>query len=233
MNRTLIVLMLSLIFISFSFAQEVSHGDPYPLDTCLVSGKKLDSMGKPIVYVHEKREIRFCCQGCVPKFKKDVATYLSKLDKTILDQQLPIYPMNTCIVSGEKMGKMGEPISYIYQNRLVRFCCKGCLPKFAKSPSKYLSKLDKAVIARQLPSYPLNTCVVSGEKLGNMGKPIDMVYGNRLVRFCCKGCIKKYRLDPPKYLGKLAKEHHDHGENGDHNDHGDHDDHGEHSCPGH
>ena len=53
---------------------------PYPLDTCLVSGKKLGSMGDPVVMNHEGQEIKFCCDSCVPKFKMDPAKYLSKLE---------------------------------------------------------------------------------------------------------------------------------------------------------
>lgn len=53
---------------------------PYPLDTCLVSGEKLGSMGEPIIINHEGHEIKFCCDSCVPKFEKDPAKYLSKLD---------------------------------------------------------------------------------------------------------------------------------------------------------
>ncbi len=52
----------------------------YPLDTCLVSGEKLGSMGEPVVIQHEGREIKFCCDSCVPKFKKDPEKYLEKLD---------------------------------------------------------------------------------------------------------------------------------------------------------
>ncbi|MBI5381839.1 MAG: hypothetical protein HZA31_08065 [Opitutae bacterium] len=57
-------------------------------------------------------------------------------------------------------------------------------------------------------AYPLATCVVSGEKLGEMGAPIDYTYKqagqpDRLVRFCCKSCIKKFEKDPAKYLKKL------------------------------
>lgn len=53
---------------------------PYPLDTCLVSGEKLGSMGEPVVINHEGQEIKFCCDACVPKFKKDPAKYLSELE---------------------------------------------------------------------------------------------------------------------------------------------------------
>lgn len=53
----------------------------YPLDTCVVSGKKLGSMGEPFVITHEGTEVRFCCDGCVPMFEKDPAKYLAKLKK--------------------------------------------------------------------------------------------------------------------------------------------------------
>jgi YHS domain-containing protein len=54
---------------------------PYPLKTCLVSGEDLGSMGDPYVIVHEGQEIKFCCDSCEPKFKKDPAKYLAMLKK--------------------------------------------------------------------------------------------------------------------------------------------------------
>ncbi|MDB5296845.1 MAG: hypothetical protein JWO31_2828 [Phycisphaerales bacterium] len=53
---------------------------PYPLTTCVVSGEKLDSMGKPKVIQYEGREVRFCCGNCEKDFRKDPQTYLKKLD---------------------------------------------------------------------------------------------------------------------------------------------------------
>jgi YHS domain-containing protein len=53
---------------------------PYKLDTCIVSDEKLDSMGKPFVMVYQGQEIKFCCKKCQPKFEKDPATYLKKLE---------------------------------------------------------------------------------------------------------------------------------------------------------
>lgn len=52
---------------------------PYPLEVCLVSDEKLGSMGDPVVLVHEGQEVKFCCDSCTPKFKKDPAKYLAKL----------------------------------------------------------------------------------------------------------------------------------------------------------
>lgn len=54
---------------------------PYPLETCIVSGNKLGSMGKVIVKVHEGQEIKFCCKPCIKKFDANPAKYLSKLKK--------------------------------------------------------------------------------------------------------------------------------------------------------
>lgn len=52
---------------------------PYPLDTCLVSGKKLGSMGEPKRIVHDGQEIKFCCGGCEEPFLKDPAKYLKQM----------------------------------------------------------------------------------------------------------------------------------------------------------
>jgi YHS domain-containing protein len=53
----------------------------YPLDTCVVSGEKLGSMGEPYVITHEGTEVRFCCDSCLPEFKKDPDKYLAKLEE--------------------------------------------------------------------------------------------------------------------------------------------------------
>ena len=51
------------------------------------------------------------------------------------------YPRNTCIVSDNKLGSMGTPITKVYADQEVKFCCKPCIAKFEKDPQKYLSKL--------------------------------------------------------------------------------------------
>ncbi|MEI6322535.1 MAG: YHS domain-containing protein [bacterium] len=56
--------------------------------------------------------------------------------------------------------------------------------------------------------YPLQTCVVSGEKLGEMGPPVVINYQGTEVRFCCNGCTKKFNADPAKYLAKLKASQH-------------------------
>ncbi|MGH8047551.1 MAG: hypothetical protein ACREKL_09915 [Chthoniobacterales bacterium] len=44
--------------------------------------------------------------------------------------------------------------------------------------------------------YALDKCVYSGEKLGEMGKPISEVYEGQEMKFCCKDCKKEFDKDP-------------------------------------
>lgn len=60
-------------------AKESAKKNPYPLSTCLVSGEKLDSMGKPYVFVYRDREIKLCCKACLKKFQKNPAKYMDLL----------------------------------------------------------------------------------------------------------------------------------------------------------
>ena len=195
-------------FAGLAFALIIFSGhavaDSYPLDQCPVSGKKLDAMGDPVIKSYDGREVRFCCAACPEKFEADQASYLQKIDAAIVQQQSPVYPQGKCIVSGEELGSMGDPLDYVYQNRLVKLCCAGCIKKLEAEPAKYLAELDARIVAEQKETYPLATCVVSGEKLGgDIGDPIEYVYANRLVRLCCKSCIKDFEKDPAKYLAIL------------------------------
>lgn len=52
--------------------------------------------------------------------------------------------------------------------------------------------------------YPLDTCIVSDEKLGGMGKPFTFVYKDQEIKLCCKSCKKDFDKDPEKFLKKLA-----------------------------
>jgi len=53
---------------------------PYPLETCIVSDKKLGEMGKPVVFEYKGQEIKLCCKSCRKDFDKDPAKFLKKLE---------------------------------------------------------------------------------------------------------------------------------------------------------
>ncbi|MBI1189736.1 MAG: hypothetical protein GC200_03525 [Tepidisphaera sp.] len=198
-------------------------GDPYALETCPISGKKLGAMGDPVVKLYDGREVRFCCPGCPPKFEKDLATSLAKLDEKIIKDQSPLYPLMTSVVTGKDLPE--KPYELVYGNRLIRLGAESEKADFLKDAKKYLAELDKAVVAAQGKDYPLKTCPVSKDELGgDMGKPVDVVVAGRLIRLCCKDCKKDIEKEPAKFVAMVdaARKHHDkpdHDENDEHHDH--------------
>jgi YHS domain-containing protein len=51
----------------------------------------------------------------------------------------------------------------------------------------------------------LTTCPVSGEQLGEMGKPYAFVYEGQEVKLCCSGCKKDFDKDPAKYIKNIRE----------------------------
>ena len=60
------------------------------------------------------------------------------------DAKAKPYPLTTCIVSGEKLGEMGEPFVFTHEGQEIKLCCKSCKKKFDKDPATYLKKLTEA-----------------------------------------------------------------------------------------
>jgi len=61
--------------------------------------------------------------------------------------------------------------------------------------------------AKKAKPYPLNTCIVTDEKLGadpDM-KPYLFTHGDQEFKLCCKSCKKDFDKNPAKYVSKLAK----------------------------
>ena len=52
--------------------------------------------------------------------------------------------LKTCPVSGEKLGEMGKPFTFVYQEQEVKLCCKGCKKDFDKEPAKYIKLIRAA-----------------------------------------------------------------------------------------
>jgi len=69
------------------------------------------------------------------------SSIVSAADK---DKKLKPYPLETCVVSGDKLGEMGKPYLYEYKDREIKFCCKSCVKDFDKDPKKYIKKLEEA-----------------------------------------------------------------------------------------
>lgn len=175
---------------------------PYPLETCIVTGEPLGGMGAPVTQVFGDREVRFCCEGCVAKFESDPAGYLARIDEELIALQGEHYPLSVCPVSGGEL-RAGEAVEFLVEDRLVRACSEACREAVEADPQPILARIEEAAIARQLPDYPLETCVVAGGRLGSMGEPVEYLHQGRLVRFCCAACIPAFEKDPGRFLAMI------------------------------
>ena len=113
-----------------------------------------------------------------------------------------------CPVSGKPLGSMGNPVAVDVNGKKLYVCCSGCVNAVESDPTKYAAgrpkitvttttQADAAGIAAQM------VCPVMDEPLGGMGTPIKVVVGDRPIFLCCKGCIKKLKAEPAKYVAMV------------------------------
>ena len=53
--------------------------------------------------------------------------------------------------------------------------------------------------------YPLTTCVISGEKLGDHGKPYVFEHDGTEVQLCCKACLKDFKKDAEQHIKTIRE----------------------------
>jgi len=86
------------------------------------------------------------------------------------------------------LGVMAFSTKLTAADSLMPACCSGMTTPMANEVS-----------TNGVPDL-LKTCPVSGEKLGEMGKPVVFSYKEQEVKLCCKGCKKDFDKDPAKYM---------------------------------
>ena len=81
-----------------------------------------------------------------------------RTDKAWLSDARAKYPIDTCVVSGERLEDHAESkrLDVIYRepgkpDRLVRLCCKSCITDLEKEPAKFLKLLDEAAAKKSPP----------------------------------------------------------------------------------
>lgn len=52
------------------------------------------------------------------------------------------YRLNTCPISGNKLGAHGDPYVFVRDGQEVKLCCEPCLDDFNKDPAKYLAEIE-------------------------------------------------------------------------------------------
>lgn len=67
------------------------------------------------------------------------------------------------------------------------------------------SAKDEAKKEKQPKPYPLMVCIVSDEKLGEMGEPHVFVHEGREVKLCCKPCLDEFNGDTAAFVARIDK----------------------------
>jgi hypothetical protein len=116
----------------------------------------------------------------------------------------PAYPLTKDVVSGSALGD--KPVVETIDGREVRFATAENAAAFKSGGEEMHKKMDEQIVAATKETYPVKTCLVSDEDLGDMGEPLVHVHRptNQLVKFCCGGCVKKFKKNPENYLPKVA-----------------------------
>lgn len=171
----------------------------YPLTKCAVSGEAFSPNAQPLEVQHEGTLVLLCCDGCKKEFDLVPAAFVESVHAAVIADQKPRYPLETCVVTGEELGE--DAVDHVFGTRLVRVKDAAAAETFDAEWGRLIGKLDEAWIEAGRANYPLKTCIVSEEPIEEPAK--EILYGTRLVRVCCKGCVREFHADPPRILAKL------------------------------
>lgn len=180
-------------------------GDPYPLDTCIVTGEPLGD--HPVVLVlknqtnglEEGRQLKFSSEEAKTKFLARSRDYLAELDERIIAKFAGLYPLDRDVVEIDQ--KLTERYEFVFGNRCYVVGRAKNIDNFVKQSGRYVKQFDKMLVSKQRGSYPLDTSIVSGKKLPE--KPYDVIVGYRLVRLVDEVEAKTFFESPEKYLATL------------------------------
>jgi len=108
---------------------------PKPQTRCPIKGTPVN---KKVYADYKGKRVYFCCADCLPKFKKDPAKYIKKLESQGITLAQASRPQTNCPISG---GKINKKQFVDYKGKRVYFCCPGCDKKFLQDPAKYTKKM--------------------------------------------------------------------------------------------
>lgn len=174
------------------------HGDrqhaekkasPTSVAKCPVTGEPINLA---VSVTTDAGPVFFCCKGCISKFNANPTKYAGQVaaQRRALANRPKIQV--TCPVTKEPVD---PDVFFESDGKKVYFCCKGCINKYRRDPSKYASSLAS--------SYTYQTkCPVTDEEIDPQA---FTTAGNGMnIYFCCKGCDKRFFKDPQKYAPKLV-----------------------------
>ncbi len=108
------------------------------------------------------------------------------------DDKLPAgvkpYPLDTCIVSDEKLGSMGKPVVFVFENQEIKLCCKDCRKDFDENPKKFLEKINNPSKEAK-PSAPAAVPSQSGTV-------VQLTVDGLVCNFCASNITKTFTKLP-------------------------------------
>jgi hypothetical protein len=131
----------------------------YPLWTCPLSDEPLPP--SQVLVVIGSRLVKLCCEKCLHSLRIDPSPAFAALDKAHIAAQKATYPLKTCPISGNPLGK--QPHKLMFGNQLVELCCSDCVSKFEAAPHKTLHEIAAALPERKTaPSKALKLGPIMG-----------------------------------------------------------------------
>ncbi len=123
----------------------------YPAITCVVmpdeslSNPTSSTAGTDENMIVGNRLVRLCCGQCARRVRRDPAKWLAQVDKAIVADQGPKYPLKVCVISGAILP--AEPVRVFIGSRLVQVATPAEALKAQQNPIETLAKLDSAIAA--------------------------------------------------------------------------------------
>lgn len=182
-------------------AEMADYADRFYFDHCPLCATRFGVRGEAIEVMHGERELRFCSPSCVEAFHHNPAAGLRRIDAEMIADQRPFYPLKHSLYSAESLPD--RPIEFIWGNRLFRARNEEERRRILADPADAIVRLDRAVIDAQRPTYGMpDKCPVQGDILSSEQR-IDIVVANRMIRLCCRRCVRVVRARPYQYLAMV------------------------------
>ena len=114
-----------------------------------------------------------------------------------------LYPLPNDPVTDAPLAEVESPVERVHDERQFLFEDEASATKFDAAPGDYVPAIDEKLIEAQSATYPLEACPVTGQPLGSMGEPLEVLAGHRLVKLCCAGCRGELDADPAAAVEKV------------------------------
>ncbi len=177
MTKTLGILLLLVVFLFTANAQNTKKPAGRKADVKIVNTKcpvTGEDVDPAVTYTYKGRTYAFCCNGCVARFKKTPESFLKNM-------------------KDEKFEACDHPEGEAPKAEVKE-------PEVVKNTAGFKGVINTG---RDMSAQIVNEiCPVMGKKVDK--NVTTVTYNGKVYGFCCGSCIKKFAMDPEKYL-KNAK----------------------------